>query len=65
LQPRIAVPAVDDVTRVVIAAAIEVHRVLGPGLLESAYELALSIELCERHVACERQVRCPIVYRGR
>ena len=55
---------VDDVTRVIIGSAIEVHRVLGPGLLERAYELALAIELAARNVSFDRQVRCPIFYRG-
>jgi GxxExxY protein len=53
------VTGVDTVTRAIIGSAIEVHGVLGPGLLESAYELALAIELAARGVAFDRQVRCP------
>ena len=49
----------------VIGAAIEVHRQLGPGLLESAYELCLTEELSLRGIAFERQVALPAVYRGR
>jgi GxxExxY protein len=48
----------------VIGAAIEVHRLIGPGLLESIYETALSKELALRGVSCERQVRVPVSYKG-
>ena len=54
----------EDVTRVVIGAAIEVHRVLGPGLLESIYEKCLCHELRQRGVEFKRQVLLPIVYKG-
>ncbi|MEZ0230114.1 MAG: GxxExxY protein [Planctomycetota bacterium] len=49
----------------VIGAAIEVHRVLGPGLLESTYEEALKIELESRGIPFEHQGRFPIVYKGK
>ena len=48
----------------VIGAAIEVHRVLGPGLLESAYELALERELVSRRRAVERQKPIALEYKG-
>jgi len=48
----------------VIGAAIEVHRVLGPGLLESAYELALERELVLRGMSVERQKAVPLEYKG-
>ena len=48
----------------VIGAAIEVHRVLGPGLLESAYELALERELTLRGRAVERQKPVSLEYKG-
>jgi len=48
----------------VIGAAIEVHRVLGPGLLESAYELALARELVLRGMSVERQKAVPLEYKG-
>lgn len=54
----------NEVTRAVIGAAIEVHRALGPGLLESAYEVCLEHELLERGLRCERQRSLPVVYRG-
>jgi GxxExxY protein len=43
----------------IIGAAIEVHKVLGPGLLESIYEAAMCIELEERGLGYARQVRIP------
>lgn len=48
----------------VINAAIEVHKTLGPGLLESVYEQALAFELLDRNVGFRRQVEVPVVYRG-
>jgi GxxExxY protein len=48
----------------IIAAAIEVHRYLGPGLLESAYEQCLCRELHHRGINFERQVDLPIDYKG-
>ena len=49
----------------VIAACIEVHRHLGPGLLESAYEAALCEELKLRDISFERQVALPVSYKGK
>ena len=54
----------DDLTERIIAAAIEVHRVLGPGLLESVYEAILARELTDRGLKVERQISIPIVWRG-
>ena len=48
----------------VIGAAIEVHRTLGPGLLESAYEACLAHELTERRFAVECQTTLPVLYKG-
>ena len=48
----------------IIGAAIEVHRLLGPGLLESAYELALERELVLRGMSVERQKAVPLEYKG-
>ena len=47
----------------IIGAAIEVHSVLGPGLLESIYEQALCMELRHRHLQVSRQRELPIVYK--
>lgn len=53
-----------DITGRVIGAAIEVHRQLGPGLLESAYEECLARELILRGISYERQKAVPVVYKG-
>jgi GxxExxY protein len=52
----------EDITSDVIGAAIDVHRVLGPGLLESAYEACLAYELVRRGRRVERQKSLPIQY---
>ncbi len=52
-------------TRRVVGCAIEVHRHLGPGLLESVYEAALSLELSDAGLPFERQVGIPLHYKGR
>jgi GxxExxY protein len=51
-------------SKLIIGAAIEVHRQLGPGLLESAYEQCLAHELSLRDIPFERQKAIPIVYKG-
>jgi GxxExxY protein len=54
----------DPLSRSVIGAAIEVHRALGPGFLESVYEEALSIELTERGILFTRQQPIGVAYKG-
>jgi GxxExxY protein len=54
----------DPITHEIIGAAIEVHRLLGPGLLESAYEECLAHELSIRKLEFRRQVPVPVVYKG-
>jgi GxxExxY protein len=54
----------DAVGRQIIDAAIKVHRALGPGLLESSYEVCLEHELSSRGLPVDRQVPLPIVYEG-
>ena len=56
--------AINALTQQVIGAAIEVHRTLGPGLLESAYETCLCHELALRQIPYERQKVLPITYKG-
>ena len=51
-------------TRDIIGAAIEVHRILGPGLLESAYSKCFQHELSERQMTFVAQRRVPLVYKG-
>jgi len=53
-----------DLTRDIISAAIEVHRLLGPGLLESAYATCLQHELSNRRIGFFTQQRVPLVYKG-
>jgi GxxExxY protein len=54
----------NEITESVIGAAIEVHRQLGPGLLESAYEECLCYELSQAHIPFLRQVALPVSYKG-
>lgn len=54
-----------DLTDRILRAAIEVHRALGPGLLESAYELCVFDELGRNGLTVARQVEVPIQYKGR
>jgi len=54
----------DEVSHAVIGAAVEVQRVLGTGLLESAYAAALAVELRERGLSFEREVPVPASYKG-
>ncbi len=55
---------INALTQAVIGAAIEVHQVLGPGLLESLYERALCRELTLREIPHECQVNLPVRYKG-
>jgi GxxExxY protein len=54
----------NELGTLILAAAIEVHRELGPGLLESVYEVVLARELTSRGLPVERQIPVPIVYKG-
>ena len=54
----------EKLTENIIGAAIDVHRALGPGLLESAYELCLCKELELRGLQHEKQVELPVKYKG-
>jgi len=56
----------NEISKVIVDAAIEVHRELGgPGLLESVYESALAYELEERGLTVERQRMVPVIYKGK
>ena len=55
----------NQLSRDFIAAAIEVHRELGPGLLESVYEVCLCEELLMRGIPFQTQVDLPLLYKGR
>ena len=54
---------INKITDTIIGSAIDVHRELGPGLLETAYEACLAFELADRGLSIERQKALPIVYR--
>jgi GxxExxY protein len=53
----------NDITRRIIGCAIQVHKCLGPGLLESAYEECLSYELMKNGLTIKRQYPTPVVYK--
>jgi GxxExxY protein len=56
----------NEISRIIIGAAIEVHRELGgPGLIESVYEEAMVEELILRGMTVERQLQVPIFYKGK
>ena len=55
---------INSITSSIIGAAINVHRELGPGLLESTYEACLVHELAQEGIKVERQKALPVVYRG-
>ena len=56
----------NEISKIIVECAIEVHRTLGgPGLLEAVYEEALAFELEQRGLRVERQLPVPIVYKGR
>jgi len=54
----------NELGTIIVESAIAVHRELGPGLLETVYEVALTYELQQRGLKAERQVPVPIKYRG-
>jgi GxxExxY protein len=54
----------DEITERILGCAIEVHRTLGPGLLETTYESAMCVELAEAGLRFARQLPVPVVYKG-
>jgi len=55
----------NQLTGEIIGAAIEVHRHLGPGLLESVYEESLMYELSQQGLTVQRQLELPVIYKGK
>jgi GxxExxY protein len=55
---------INELSSSIIGAAIEVHRALGPGLLESAYEQCLARELALRDIPFQQQISLPVHYKG-
>lgn len=58
-------PDFEPLTKKIIACAIEVHRTLGPGLLESVYQECMEVELKSAHLDVEIDRHVPIEYKGR
>jgi len=58
------IECLNKITEKIIGCAIEVHRILGPGLLESIYESALCYEFDESNIKYTRQQSVPILYKG-
>jgi len=56
---------IEKVGKQIVDAAFEVHSELGPGLLESVYEICLVDELQSRGLLVERQVKLPVIYKGK
>jgi GxxExxY protein len=57
-------PRTEEVAREIVDAAIKIHKALGPGLLESVYEICLCHELAKRNIPFRRQLALPVVYDG-
>ena len=57
-------PETDKLAKEVVDAAFQVHKNLGPGLLENAYETCLLYEITQKGLRVERQVEVPLVYKG-
>ena len=64
VSSAIAAARLNRLTEQIIGAAIEVHRLTGPGLMESAYEACLCYELSQRGLQFRRQVELPVRYKG-
>lgn len=54
----------NELSNIIIGCAIEVHKHLGPGLLESAYQECLYQELTDAGLEVDKEVGCPVVYKG-
>ncbi len=54
----------DELSNLIVGCAIEVHKALGAGLLESAYEACLAYEFTERGIPFEQQKPLPVIYKG-
>ena len=57
-------PEIEQLKEVIIGCGIEVHRTLGPGLLESVYRECLLIELRKQHLPAVAELKVPLVYKG-
>ena len=64
-QPENERERLNRLSNIIIGAALRVHKEIGPGMLESAYEACLMFELLDLGLCVERQKPLPLVYRGR
>ena len=64
MAAALSADALNDLSSKILAGAVAVHRVVGPGLLESAYLTCLEYELRSMDLHVERQIPIPLVYRG-
>ncbi len=64
LIPQMPTVQRDPVAASIIGAAIEVHRCLGPGLMESAYQMCLAYEFQQRGLRVEKEVAIPVMFKG-
>lgn len=55
---------IEEIAKEIVDAAVKVHKELGPGLLESAYQACLAYELEERGIKVACEVACPVIYRN-
>lgn len=55
---------VEDIAREIVDSAVKIHRALGPGLLESAYQRCLAYELQKRGLQVETEIYLPVIYDG-
>lgn len=63
-KTREQITDINQVTGAIIGAAIEVHKILGPGLLESIYEECVCVELSKKRIPVERQKEVKVEYKG-
>ena len=63
-QYQLSANQLNERSRLIVHSAVEVHKHLGPGLLESVYEFCLLKELRQRGMNAQRQVRLPVIYKG-
>jgi GxxExxY protein len=64
LRLREMVVGIEEIAKIIVDSAIKVHRALGPGLLESAYQQCLAYELRKRGLRVDCEIALPIVYDG-
>ena len=61
---RVLSPKEEEIAAKIVDSAYQIHKALGPGLLEKIYEVCLCHELAKRGLTCQRQVDLPILYDG-